>query len=384
MVDSHPIPYHVHVIRAVSQMFEAEGHECLSVYLSDFSIQGAIDQQFGISVSWDEPLLEGYRSLIAHENSLEPLRGFSSVDATSVLDAIKAYAPDKVVFFSLHYKGCYQIYRLCQKLKSSCYLRIETNDVSQLRSFYKFWMRRFVYRWLYRSIAGAVAIGTLNREHLVEHGVDPERILTAYYAVPNRLESLSWEDKLKLRDELRKELDLGDKFTFLFCGKLIDKKSPDVLLRAVQLMSAEQRSKLAIVYLGSGELEDELKSLSDEMPDVQICFLGFKNQKETAPYFLAADALVLMSKQMGETWGLVVNEALQAGLPCVISQHVGSSVDLKDLKDVHVADVNHLESVQLAMQKLLLLERDFDKYKDFLPKISIEHTVQTMCRLLRS
>ena len=55
-------------------------------------------------------------------------------------------------------------------------------------------------------------------------------------------------------------------------------------------------------------------------------FLGFQNQSQLSPFYHSADALVLPSHS--ETWGLVVNEALHHGVPCVVSDAVGSGPDL--------------------------------------------------------
>jgi glycosyltransferase involved in cell wall biosynthesis len=54
---------------------------------------------------------------------------------------------------------------------------------------------------------------------------------------------------------------------------------------------------------------------------------GFVNQSQVGRYYAAADCLVLPSA-WGETWGLVVNEALQFGLPVVVSSRVGCHPDL--------------------------------------------------------
>jgi glycosyltransferase involved in cell wall biosynthesis len=58
-----------------------------------------------------------------------------------------------------------------------------------------------------------------------------------------------------------------------------------------------------------------------------VCFLGFRNQTELSRYYHAADLVVLPSVQ-SETWGLVVNEALRHGVPCVVSEAVGCAPDL--------------------------------------------------------
>ncbi|MBE2223377.1 MAG: glycosyltransferase family 4 protein, partial [Anaerolineae bacterium] len=54
-----------------------------------------------------------------------------------------------------------------------------------------------------------------------------------------------------------------------------------------------------------------------------------QNQSALSPYYHAADLLVLPSRY-SETWGLVVNEALHHGLPCVVSDRVGCAPDLID------------------------------------------------------
>jgi glycosyltransferase involved in cell wall biosynthesis len=56
-------------------------------------------------------------------------------------------------------------------------------------------------------------------------------------------------------------------------------------------------------------------------------FFGFQNQRALSPYYHASDLLVLPSLH-SETWGLVVNEALHHGVPCVVSDAVGCAPDL--------------------------------------------------------
>jgi glycosyltransferase involved in cell wall biosynthesis len=58
-----------------------------------------------------------------------------------------------------------------------------------------------------------------------------------------------------------------------------------------------------------------------------IRFTGFLNQSQIVAAYVASDLLVLPSDG-GETWGLVVNEAMACGRPCIVSDHVGSGPDL--------------------------------------------------------
>ena len=71
----------------------------------------------------------------------------------------------------------------------------------------------------------------------------------------------------------------------------------------------------------------ELKLRTVGIKEVQVVFAGFVNQAEIGAYYAAADCLILPSR-FGETWGLVVNEALQFGVPCLVSNKVGCGPDL--------------------------------------------------------
>jgi glycosyltransferase involved in cell wall biosynthesis len=61
--------------------------------------------------------------------------------------------------------------------------------------------------------------------------------------------------------------------------------------------------------------------------DARAVFAGFLNQTEISRAYVAADCLVLPS-DYGETWGLVVNEAMVHGLPAIVSDRVGCGPDL--------------------------------------------------------
>ena len=92
-----------------------------------------------------------------------------------------------------------------------------------------------------------------------------------------------------------------------------------------------------------GELGDEMRNACDVVFDAdrssdnqqpitdnqkpRATFAGFLNQTDISRAYVAADVLVLPS-DYGETWGLVVNEAMASGLGCIVSDHCGCSPDL--------------------------------------------------------
>jgi glycosyltransferase involved in cell wall biosynthesis len=140
--------------------------------------------------------------------------------------------------------------------------------------------------------------------------------------------ALDEESRNRLRPIVRAELGLApDWLGVLFSGKLVSRKGPDLLLEAVRRLPEAQRDRTAVVFLGDGELRESLQNFALGEPAIKTRFVGFQNQSRLSRYYHAADVLALPSRML-ETWGLVVNEALHHGLPCVVSDQVGCAPDL--------------------------------------------------------
>ena len=113
----------------------------------------------------------------------------------------------------------------------------------------------------------------------------------------------------------------------LFSGKLSDRKGVDLLIDAARALPDTLRRRVVLVFVGQGERREALVATACLPPAVDVRFAGFQNQSALSRFYHAADLLVLPSRT-AETWGLVVNEALHHGLPCVVSSRVGCGPDL--------------------------------------------------------
>src|SRR5205823_2210965 len=111
----------------------------------------------------------------------------------------------------------------------------------------------------------------------------------------------------------------------LFVGKLIPKKRPTVALEAFARVRAGRRCALLIV--GDGELRSELQRCIAQQGIEDVYFAGFLNRSEISQAYAVADVLVLPSS-LHETWGLVVNEAMNFSMPLIVSDKVGCAADL--------------------------------------------------------
>lgn len=371
---SHPVQYHAPVFRSVSQQLAQSGHECLVVYLSDFSIQGYQDPGFSTSFAWDEPLLEGYRSQVLNANSKNPPQNFFDLKAPGWSHLIKTERPTRLMVTTLNYQGVLSAVLRARATGIPCTLRVETNDDAVRRSQLKDIGRSLIYKSLYTWFDSAIAIGSLSQQHLVKHGIQADNVGLAYYCVPDRFQNFSLQKKHNMRHKMRQKLGFTeDQFVVLFCGKLISKKNPELLLQAAVQMPQSKRQHLVLLYVGSGDLEKNLQSVAANLPDLKVHFAGFRNQLELPPYYLASDALVLPSNRQGETWGLVVNEALQAGLPCIVTDAVGCSVDFSNFPDFQVIPEQKAGLLAEAIAKIMYIPRDFERYQLAMGDFSVEH-----------
>jgi glycosyltransferase involved in cell wall biosynthesis len=166
---------------------------------------------------------------------------------------------------------------------------------------------------------GLASIGTFAEKDYRERFPEPRHFcipyhcdLTVFLATPRRVR--------------------GDgRVVFLFCGQMIARKGVDYLLAAFARLGESAR----LLLVGR---EAELPSLLAPLPAearARIEYAGFQAPEELPRFFSRADVFVLPSRYDG--WGVVVNQALGAGLPIICSDMVGAGYDLVE------EDVNGLK-----------------------------------------
>ncbi|MFH0964902.1 MAG: glycosyltransferase family 4 protein [Planctomycetota bacterium] len=185
--------------------------------------------------------------------------------------------------------------------------------------------KRLSLRPILERAAGGFATGTLAKEYLVHYGVPRDRVwflpnTTDVHGIAARVDALRGR-----RDAVRGALGIDRKFAAIFVGRLIPAKAPLDLLDAYQELRLA-RDDCALVIVGDGELEGELKRRIAQEGLAGAVLCGFKEGEELLGLYAAADLFILPSKQ--EPWGVVVNEAAAAGLPLLVSDAVGAGTDL--------------------------------------------------------
>ena len=134
------------------------------------------------------------------------------------------------------------------------------------------------------------------------------KIIEGYSTVDNKHFASSSKDKLEPKQ-------------LLCVARFAEVKNLKLLIKAFVASEISKHWQLRIV--GGGPLKEEMVQLSQGHPIKLDDWLGYK---ELPDMYKAASCFILPSSF--EPWGLVVNEAMAAGLPIIVSDQVGAYPDL--------------------------------------------------------
>jgi glycosyltransferase involved in cell wall biosynthesis len=323
---THPIQYQVPIWRGLARSVRIELEV---IFETNNSANGYLDQQFGRTIAWDVPLLSGYAySALPEERYTGLCRIIKLYDRLT--NSINQKRPEVVLITA--YSDPFSLIALLVAKSSGAgvVMRHEASDVAIKRTWTKNLLRTIVLRQLYQYVDEFAFIGTEARLHLLRHGVPDRKLNRAPYCVDTSFFEGQVRRWTPLRAELRHALGIGSsEMALVFSGKLIPKKDPILVIEAISRLPRLVKDRIHFIVIGDGELKGEIEKIGRLVLGRRLHLLGFLNQTEIGRGYACGDCLILPSREgAGETWGLVVNEALQFGLGVIVSEGVGCGVDL--------------------------------------------------------
>jgi glycosyltransferase involved in cell wall biosynthesis len=182
-------------------------------------------------------------------------------------------------------------------------------------------LKGLLLRWLYD---GAIVAGTRSWNYLHKLGFRPDTLWTGIDVVDNEhFRSASGPTVSAASAGFR--LDLPSDYFLVPCRHAPEKN----LVRFMHAFQAyrQKGGSWSAVFIGSGPLSPVLRGLAREFKlESAVVFSGWASYSDLPEYYGRSHAVVLPS--VSEPWGLVVNEAMAAGKPVLISAHCGCAPEL--------------------------------------------------------
>jgi glycosyltransferase involved in cell wall biosynthesis len=319
-----------HVVQYSSPIFQQLASDSrLDVLVAYCSLQGAqsgVDPGFGVEVSWDTPLLDGYPWV--HVPNRAPRRGigrFFGLFNPGVWKLVREGKFDAVLVSGYFYASAWIAILAAKRYGIPILFTTEAHSLRSwaAQSKWKLRIKRLLVAQILSLGKVLLTVSSGAAEQLKALGFPANRIVLAPYVVDNAW----WTERAAEvdRDAARASWQIPACVpVVLFCAKLQPWKGS---LDLVEAFACANVPESYLVFAGDGPLRSSVEQRARDLGIIgRVRFLGFVNQSQLPNVYRASDLLVLPS--LYEPFGLVVNEAMLCGCPVAISDQVGAKYDL--------------------------------------------------------
>lgn len=262
-----------------------------------------------------------------HRRTLFPKTPWSQIDRRDMVRSLNTclseLRPDVVCINGWSFGGCIAALAWCASHQVPAIMMSESTAIDHPRR----WWREAIKRRIVSLCSASLVSGSRHRDYMSELGVSPDSVFTGYGAIDNEHFRAGADAARRAQAQLRASRSLPERY-FMACSRFSEKKNLFRLLQAYRQYRERCASPpWSLLIIGEGELKEQLLAVRDQLGlQDQVQFPGPKGYRELPVYYGLASALVHASTT--EQWGLVVNEAMAAGLPVIVSERCGCASDL--------------------------------------------------------
>ena len=306
-------PYHLARLRAAHRLFEERGVELIGLETAGTDATYAWRVEAGGTPFRREQVFPG--------------RTFEAIPPgemhAGVAEALDRLRPDAVAITSYSFPDARAALAWCRLRRHTAVLMTASREEDAPRTW---WRERFK-RLLVGQYDAALVGGTTHRAYLEKLGFPSSRVSFGLHAVDNAYFCRRAADVRADPSAYRDFPGLGDEAPFfLTANRFTPRKNLPRLLRAYGRYRARTSRPWRLVLLGDGPERPRLEALVRQASIGGVTFAGFRQIDETPTYYGRAGAFV--HPALADQWALVVNEAMAAGLPVLVSTGAGCARDL--------------------------------------------------------
>jgi glycosyltransferase involved in cell wall biosynthesis len=351
---THPIQYQAPLLRRIAKEPDID---MTTFFGSSCSAGVFMDKGFGVRIEWDVPLLEGYKYEFLPEfvrtKTLSPF--FARPLNHGIFTRLRRGRFDAAWVFGYHRVQSLQAILAARLLGIPVILRAEPNLFSRHRNGLTLFLKSAMFSALRSAIDCVVPIGEANEAYWKHYFGSDFPMYRMPYVVDNEFFQKRAQEAQPHREKLRAELGFQPgRPVVLYASKLQSRKRCIDLVEAfIRLAPAPGVDPGAyLLIIGDGEERGRLAERVRQSGLSNIRFLGFRNQTELPAYYDLSDLFVLPS--YSETWGLIVNEVMNAGRPIIVTDQIGCQADLvHDGVNGFVVPVSDVPALSAALRRLI-------------------------------
>jgi glycosyltransferase involved in cell wall biosynthesis len=320
-VATHPVQYMTPIFRRMAK------HASLDLQVAYCTLRGAEashDPEFGASIQWDVPVLDGH-SWTQVPNRGSGTESFFGLFNPGLWKQILRGNYDAVLCFIGYVRATFWIACLASKFSKAAFLfgADATSLTPRDGRNWKIPIKKLFWPWLFRLADQVIVPSSDGRDFMCSLGIQRDHVSLTGDCVDNDW----WMRQSRQVDRVAVRASWGvspNDAVIVFSAKLQQWKRPLDLLRAFAKAGLPNAH---LLFAGSGPLLPQLQSEAASLGIAsRVRFLGFVNQSQLPAVYTAADLLVLPSEF--EPFGLVVNEAMCCGCAVAASDRCGAARDL--------------------------------------------------------
>lgn len=200
-------------------------------------------------------------------------------------------------------------------------------------------------QWIFGGAEGFYSSCKSSDEYFAYYGTDRAKIHRYTFTSISDADVLPQIIDSDKKKEIRKKLGISTEAKMVLAvGRFIPVKGFDILIKA----SVPDWQ----VYFVGGKATDEYRQLRCNMAlEGTVHFVNYCTKSELAYYYISADLFVLPTR--GDSWGLVINEAMSYGLPVITTDHCGAGLEVLDHQDITIVPSEDVEALHQSIAKLL-------------------------------
>lgn len=370
---THRIQYFTNLL---DELHRRDKVDVMAVYAHE--TQSFRDSGFGLNIKWDNRDNTAFTEILLPDSSKRVIGPFLNSRSRELNKVLNHWRPDFIYLNGYTDAICIQGWRWAVNHGIPFAIRCD-GDTFKLRSPLKAKFRRRLVSLVTRNAYRVTYQGRENRKFWQENGSNDDQLLWVPCVSDSQIFRVRAFATEADRQSFRRANNVGlNDIVFIVSGKLSPTKRP---ADAIYAIAKCPELPLKLWFLGSGELEAELRALATRLNVTEkIHWWGFRNQSECPKILQAAD--VLLHPSQADPWPYSILDGAISRLALLLSNKTGSYPDWMAPPSAGITfKCGDIENLSQCLEKLVCDRVQLKSYQDSAYERSNEYTESVFCQI---